>query len=57
MFQEMMAVVSLANANNRLVVGYQVEIDEQFKTRQASTLGPVPLNLNEAQTGTGLLTR
>ena len=32
MFQEMMAVVGLANANNRLVAGYQVEIDEQFKT-------------------------
>ncbi len=31
MFQEMMAVVGLANANNRLVAGYQVEIDEQFK--------------------------
>jgi AhpD family alkylhydroperoxidase len=32
MFQEMMAVVGLANSNNRLVAGYQVEIDEQFKT-------------------------
>jgi len=32
MFQEMMAVVGLANANNRLVAGYQVEIDEQFRT-------------------------
>jgi hypothetical protein len=28
----MMAVVGLANSNNRLVAGYQVEIDEQFKT-------------------------
>lgn len=33
MFQETMAVVGLANANNRLVAGYQVEIDEQFKSR------------------------
>lgn len=31
MFKELMAVVGLANENNRLVAGYQVEIDEQFK--------------------------
>ena len=31
MFNEMMAVVGLANSNNRLVAGYQVEIDEQYK--------------------------
>ena len=31
MFDEMMAVVALANANNRLANGYQVEIDEAFK--------------------------
>ncbi len=31
-FKEMMAVVGLANENNRLVAGHQVEIDEQFKT-------------------------
>jgi AhpD family alkylhydroperoxidase len=31
MFHEMLAVVGLANANNRLVAGLQVEIDEQFK--------------------------
>jgi AhpD family alkylhydroperoxidase len=31
MFKEMMAVVGLANANNRLVAGYRVEVDEQFK--------------------------
>jgi AhpD family alkylhydroperoxidase len=31
MFNEMMAVVGLANANNRLVSGYQVEIDEEYK--------------------------
>jgi AhpD family alkylhydroperoxidase len=31
MFNDMMAVVGLANANNRLVAGYQVEIDEQYK--------------------------
>ena len=30
-FKEMMAVVGMANENNRLVVGYQVEIDERFK--------------------------
>jgi len=31
MFTEMMAVVGLANQNNTLVAGYQVEIDEPFK--------------------------
>src|SRR5215831_14085811 len=31
MFNEMMAVVGLANSNNRLVAGYQVEVDEQYK--------------------------
>jgi AhpD family alkylhydroperoxidase len=30
-FNEVMAVVGLANENNRLVAGHQVEIDEQFK--------------------------
>lgn len=30
-FNEMIAVVGLANANNRLVAGLQVEIDEPFK--------------------------
>jgi AhpD family alkylhydroperoxidase len=30
-FNEMLAVVGLANANNRLVAGLQVEIDEPFK--------------------------
>ncbi len=29
-FKELMAVVGLANETNRLVVGYQVEIDEQL---------------------------
>jgi len=32
MFHEMMAVVGLANANNRLANGYQVEIDKPFQT-------------------------
>ena len=31
MFNEMLAVVGLANSNNRLVAGFQVDIDEQFK--------------------------
>src|SRR5229473_252128 len=31
MFHELMAVVSMANETNRLVAGYQVEIDERFK--------------------------
>ena len=31
MFQELMAVVGMANETNRLAAGYQVEIDPQFK--------------------------
>ena len=32
MFKELMAVVGMANETNRLVSGYQVEIDERFRT-------------------------
>jgi len=32
MFRELMAVVGMANESNRLVAGYQVEVDPQFKT-------------------------
>ncbi len=32
MFKELMAVVGMANETNRLVAGYQVEIDKQFKS-------------------------
>ena len=32
MFKELMAVVGMANETNRLSAGYQIEIDEQFKT-------------------------
>jgi AhpD family alkylhydroperoxidase len=32
MFAELMAVVGMANESNRLASGYQVEIDERFKT-------------------------
>jgi AhpD family alkylhydroperoxidase len=31
MFKELMAVVGMANETNRLVAGYQVEIDEPFR--------------------------
>jgi AhpD family alkylhydroperoxidase len=31
MFQELMAIVGMANESNRLASGYQVEIDPQFK--------------------------
>ena len=30
-FAELMAVVGMANETNRLVAGYQVETDDQFK--------------------------
>ena len=33
MFKELIAVVGMANATNRVVAGYQVEIDEEFKTK------------------------
>jgi AhpD family alkylhydroperoxidase len=33
MYAELMAVVGMANESNRLASGYQVEIDERFKTR------------------------
>ena len=32
MFAELMAVVGIANETNRLASGYQVQIDEQFRT-------------------------
>jgi len=32
MFKELMAVVGMANETNALVSGYQIEIDEQFRT-------------------------
>jgi AhpD family alkylhydroperoxidase len=35
MFAELMAVVGMANATNRLATGYQVEIDSQFLTSAA----------------------
>jgi AhpD family alkylhydroperoxidase len=31
MFRELMAVVGMANETNRLVAGYQVEVDQQFR--------------------------
>jgi AhpD family alkylhydroperoxidase len=31
-FAELMAVVGMANESNRLATGYQVEIDERFRT-------------------------
>jgi hypothetical protein len=32
MFAEVLAVVGMANETNRLASGYQVEIDDRFKT-------------------------
>ena len=32
MFTELMAVVGMANESNRLASGYQVEIDERFRS-------------------------
>ena len=33
-FKELMAVVGMANETNRLVAGYQVEVDERFKSQK-----------------------
>jgi AhpD family alkylhydroperoxidase len=35
MFGELLAVVGMANETNRLASGYQVEIDERFRTSRA----------------------
>ena len=32
MFQELQAVIGMANETNKLVTGYQVELDEHFRT-------------------------
>jgi AhpD family alkylhydroperoxidase len=40
MLAELMAVVGMANESNRLASGYQVEIDERFKTLQPSGSTP-----------------
>ena len=32
MFGELMAVVGMANETNCLAAGYQIEVDEQYKT-------------------------
>ena len=32
MFAEMMAVVALANGNNRLANGYAIDVDERYRT-------------------------
>ncbi len=35
MFHELMAIVGMANETNRLVAGYQVEVDKRFKAAQS----------------------
>jgi AhpD family alkylhydroperoxidase len=37
MFKELQAVIGMANETNKLVTGYQVAVDEQFKLPFAST--------------------
>ena len=32
MFRELMAIVGMANETNRLASGYQIEVDERYKT-------------------------
>ena len=38
MFQELQAVIGMANETNKLVTGYQVEVDEQFKAPLAAVV-------------------
>src|SRR5215472_18792876 len=38
MFQELQAVIGMANETNKLVTGYQVEVDERFKAPLAATV-------------------
>jgi AhpD family alkylhydroperoxidase len=38
MLKELMSVVGMANETNRLVAGYQVEIDEKFKTPSSASM-------------------
>jgi alkylhydroperoxidase family enzyme len=33
-FQELMAVVGMANETNRLVAGYRVEVDDRFNPQK-----------------------
>jgi len=42
MLDELMAVVGLANELNRLAAGYQVEIDERFRTAPADEMPAEP---------------
>ena len=38
MFKELQAVIGMANETNKLVTGYQVEVDEQFKAPLAAVI-------------------
>ena len=40
MFKELQAVIGMANETNKLVTGYQVEVDEQFKAPLAAAVKP-----------------
>jgi AhpD family alkylhydroperoxidase len=42
MFHELMAVVGMANQTNRLAAGYQVEVDERFRSGSGSIAPPGP---------------
>jgi len=45
MFHELQAVIGMANETNKLVTGYQVEVDEQFKPPLADSISPFFANL------------
>ena len=42
MFKELMAVIGMANETNKMVTGYQVEIDPQFKKYKAVGIASPP---------------
>ena len=51
MFHELMAVVALANANNRLANGYRVDVDERFRSPLAPDPDDHPMPDNPATRG------
>src|SRR5581483_9667861 len=50
---ELNEIVALANAGNRLAMGYQVEVDERFKTRFADKPWKAPRKMKKRKAQAG----
>ena len=50
---ELNEIVALANAGNRLAMGYQVEVDERFRTRFADRAWKAPRKRKNRKAGAG----